>query len=75
MIGSERPFMNVDRALNVPPGRTQHVLILHPSVHNRITLSGRISQRRAHSSTQGNVGGLIFRVRDGYGSLPAAMAA
>ena len=33
------------------------------------------SQRLAHSSTRGNAGGLIFRVRDGYGSDPAAVAA
>lgn len=36
---------------------------------------GQISQRLAHSSTQGYADGLIFRVRDGYGSFPAAMAA
>ena len=37
--------------------------------------ANRISQRLAHSSTDRNAGGLIFRVRDGYGSGPAAMAA
>ena len=33
------------------------------------------SRRLAHFSTTGNAGGLIFRVRYGYGSCPAAMAA
>ena len=35
----------------------------------------RWSQRLAHSSTCRNAGGLILRVRDGYGSGPAAVAA
>src|SRR6056297_2346627 len=35
----------------------------------------RVSQRVAHSSTHRNAGGLIFRVRDGYGRNPAAVAA
>lgn len=39
------------------------------------TLAGQFSQRLAHSSTRWNAGGLICRVRDGYGSCPAAMAA
>ena len=33
------------------------------------------SRRLSHFSTAWNVDGLIFRVRDGYGSFPAAMAA
>ena len=33
------------------------------------------SRRLSHFSTTWNVDGLIFRVRDGYGSFPAAMAA
>ena len=37
--------------------------------------ANRISQRLSHSSTRRNAGGLIFRVRDGYGSCPAAVAA
>ena len=37
--------------------------------------ANQLSQRLAHSSTRWNAGGLIFRVRDGYGSGPAAMAA
>ena len=32
--------------------------------------ANRISQRLAHSSTRRNAGGLIFRVRDGYGRQP-----
>ena len=35
----------------------------------------RVSQRLAHSSTCRNAGGLNFRVRDGYGCRPAAVAA
>jgi hypothetical protein len=35
----------------------------------------RGSRRLSHFSTARNVDGLIFRVRDGYGSFPAAMAA
>ncbi len=35
----------------------------------------RISQRVAHSSTDRNVGELIFRVRDGYGRYLATVAA
>ncbi len=35
----------------------------------------RISQRVAHSSTDRNVGELIFRVRDGYGRHLATVAA
>ncbi len=35
----------------------------------------RGSQRVAHSSTDRNVGELIFRVRDGYGRHLATMAA
>ena len=37
--------------------------------------ANRISQRLAHSSTPRNAGGLNFRVRDGYGCRPAAVAA
>jgi hypothetical protein len=32
--------------------------------------ANRVSQRLAHSSTPRNAGGLIFRVRDGYGRQP-----
>ena len=35
----------------------------------------RGSQRLAHASTARDVGGLNFRVRDGYGCVPAALAA
>ena len=37
--------------------------------------ANRVSQRLAHSSTLRYAGGLIFRVRNGYGSRPAAVAA
>ena len=37
--------------------------------------ANRISQRLSYSSTPRNAGGLNFRVRDGYGCDPAAMAA
>ena len=37
--------------------------------------ANRISQRVAHSSTGRYAGGLYFRVRDGYGWGPAALAA
>ena len=35
----------------------------------------RIFQRFAHSSTPRNAGGLNFRVRNGYGCFPTAVAA
>ena len=37
--------------------------------------ANRISQRLSYSSTPRNAGGLNFRVRDGYGWNPAAVAA
>jgi hypothetical protein len=37
--------------------------------------ANRVSQRVAHSSRPRYAGGLNFRVRDGYGCLPAALAA
>ena len=37
--------------------------------------ANRSFQRLAHSSTARNAGGLNFRVRDGYGCHPAALAA
>ena len=37
--------------------------------------ANRVSQRLSYSSTHRNAGGLNFRVRDGYGCFPAAMAA
>jgi hypothetical protein len=37
--------------------------------------ANRVSQRLSYSSTHRNAGGLNFRVRDGYGCNPAAMAA
>lgn len=44
---------------------------------NKESLSAAIqgSRRLAHFSTTGNAGGLIFCVRYGYRSCPAAMAA
>ena len=42
---------------------------------NEWQAANRVSQRLAHSSTHRNAGGLNFRVRDGYGCCPAAMAA
>jgi hypothetical protein len=58
-----------------PPGRTLRVLWLAVLGLHLATLAGQFSQRLSYSSTRGNAGGLIFRVRDGYGSCPAAMAA
>ena len=37
--------------------------------------ANRVSQRLSYSSTRRNAGGLNFRVRNGYGCCPAAMAA
>ena len=37
--------------------------------------ANRRSQRVSHSSSCRYAGGLIFRVRDGYGRIPAAVAA
>ena len=42
---------------------------------NEWQAANRVSQRLAHSSTHRNAGGLNFRVRDGYGCGPAAVAA
>ena len=37
--------------------------------------ANQVSQRLSYSSTRRNAGGLNFRVRDGYGCNPTAMAA
>lgn len=58
-----------------PPGRTLRVLWLANLDLHLATLAGQFSQRLSYSSTRWNAGGLIFRVRDGYGSCPAAVAA
>ena len=42
---------------------------------NEWEAANRVSQRLSYSSTHRNAGGLNFRVRDGYGCDPAAMAA
>ena len=59
----------------VPPGRTLRVLPIALLGSYLAPLARQFSQRFAHSSTRWNAGGLICRVRDGYGSRPAAVAA
>ena len=46
-----------------------------PGDGQRVEAANRVSQRLSYSSTRRNAGGLNFRVRDGYGCNPAAMAA
>src|SRR5699024_10866528 len=58
-----------------PPGRTLRVLPIALLGSHLAPLARQFSQRFAHSSTRWNAGGLICRVRDGYGSRPAAVAA
>src|SRR5207247_2470640 len=54
-----------------PQGWTASV----PRSSAQALLKGRQASRRlAHCTTAGNVGGLNFRVRDGTGCIPAALA-
>ncbi len=59
----------------IPPGQTLRVLWMAVLGLYLVTLAGQLSQRLSYSSTHWNAGRLIFRVRDGYGSDPAALAA
>ena len=77
MVGGEPPVSSVDSLVSgfhrdgpcVDPGSEASARTWPPAG------AGQLSQRLSHSSTHRNAGGLNFRVRDGYGCFPAALAA